>query len=101
MSSRSRTVVAGHPARARRRSRSRGGLLSLSEKQTQAYLAARDVIRRILQTSTLVLPPRVAGPMNATPVGTDGASSAGKASKPARCRVNSRLPCGPVPDPRS
>lgn len=57
MSSRSRTVVAGHPARARRRSRCRSGLLSLSEKQTQAYLAARDVIRRILRTSTLVLPP--------------------------------------------
>lgn len=57
MSSRSRTVVAGHPARACQRSRSRSGLLSFSEKQTQAYLTARDVIRRILRTSTLVLPP--------------------------------------------
>jgi hypothetical protein len=55
MSSRTRNVVAGQAARARRRSR--GGLPSLSEKQTQAYLAARDVLRRIRWTNTLVLPP--------------------------------------------
>jgi hypothetical protein len=57
MSSRSRTVVAGHAARPRLRSRSRSGLPSLSEKQTQAYLAARDVLRRILRTNAFVLPP--------------------------------------------
>ena len=55
MSSRSRTVAAGDPARARQRSRSRSGRLTFSEKQTEAYLAARDVIRRILRTSTLIL----------------------------------------------
>ena len=57
MSSRSRTVVSGHATGARRRSRSRSGLPSLSEKQTQAYLAARDMLRRIQRTNTLVLPP--------------------------------------------
>jgi hypothetical protein len=56
MSSRSRTMAAAHEVLPRR-SRDRGGLPSLSEKQTQAYLAARDVIRRILRTNTLVLPP--------------------------------------------
>lgn len=56
-SSRSRTAPAGHAPGARRGSRSRRGLPSLSEKQTQAYLAARDVLRRIQRTSTLVLPP--------------------------------------------
>jgi hypothetical protein len=61
MSSRSRTVVAGHPARTPQRSRSRSGLPSFSERQTQAYLAARDVIRRIRRTSTLVLPPPKGG----------------------------------------
>lgn len=56
MSSRSRTVVTGHPSRARRRSRSGSGLLSMSEKQIQAYLAARDVLRCIQRTNTLVVP---------------------------------------------
>lgn len=56
MSARSHRVPAGHPARTRRSSRSRSGLLSLSEKQIQAYLAARDVLRRIQRTNTLVLP---------------------------------------------
>ena len=58
MSSRSGTVVVGLPAQARRSSRSRSGLLCLSEKQIQAYLAARDVLRRIQRTNTLVLPPQ-------------------------------------------
>jgi len=57
MSSRCRTVAAGHPTHARRRSRRRSALLSLSEKQIQAYLAARDVLRRIQRTHTLVAPP--------------------------------------------
>lgn len=57
MSSRSRTVASGHAAQARRRIRSRSGLPSLSDKQIQAYLSARDVLRRILRTNTLVLPP--------------------------------------------
>jgi len=57
MSSRSRTVAYGHAARAYQRSRSRSGLPSLSEKQTQAYLAARDLLRRIRRTNTLVMAP--------------------------------------------
>lgn len=61
MSSRSGTVVVGLPAQARRSSRSRSGLLCLSEKQIQAYLAARDVLRRIQRTNTLVLPPQNGG----------------------------------------
>lgn len=57
MPSRSRTVPVGNAAPARRRSRCRSALPSLSEKQTQAYLAARDVLRRIRRTNWLVLPP--------------------------------------------
>ena len=56
MSSRSGTVSAGQPAQSRRSSRSRNGPC-LSEKQIQAYLAARDVLRRIERTSALVLRP--------------------------------------------
>jgi hypothetical protein len=36
--------------------RRRGGLPSMSEKQTQAYLIARDTLRRIGRTCSLVLP---------------------------------------------
>lgn len=56
MSSRTRTLPAGPAERARRNSRGRGGLSSSSEKQTQAYLVARDVLRRIARTHALVAP---------------------------------------------
>lgn len=46
MSSRPRTAAAGRTA-----------LSALSEKQIRAYLAARDVLRRIQRTSSLVMPP--------------------------------------------
>lgn len=36
--------------------RRRGGLPSMSEKQTQAYLIARDALRRLGRTCSLVLP---------------------------------------------
>jgi hypothetical protein len=36
-------------------------MLCLSEKQIKAYLAARDVLRRIQRTNTLVLPPQNGG----------------------------------------
>lgn len=36
--------------------RRRGGLPSMSEKQSQAYLIARDTLRRIRRTCSLVLP---------------------------------------------
>lgn len=56
MSSRPRTMPAGQLSLSRRRSRCRDGLPSLSETQAQAYLAARDVLRRIRRTNSLVLP---------------------------------------------
>ena len=46
-------------SRTRRR---RGSLGSMSEKQTQAYLLARDALRRIQRTSSLL-----AAPPNARP----------------------------------
>ena len=62
MSSRTRSSGAAHAAHASARSPSRGGRPSLSERQTLAYLAARDVLRRIQRTHTLVLPsPKLAG----------------------------------------
>jgi hypothetical protein len=57
MSSRSNTLSAGRRAQASERRRSRTGLPYLSEKQIQAYLAAREVLRRIVHTSPLVMPP--------------------------------------------
>ena len=61
MASRPHAVVSGHAARARRAKRSRSGLTSSSEQQIQAYLVARDLLRRILRTNTLVMPPPNAG----------------------------------------
>jgi hypothetical protein len=58
MSSPSRKLAAGHPARARQSSKGRSGPLYLSEKQLEAYLAARDVLRSIRRTNTLVAPSR-------------------------------------------
>lgn len=41
--------------------RRRAGAPYLSESQTQAYLLARDVLRRIQRTSSLLLPPQDLG----------------------------------------
>jgi hypothetical protein len=58
MSSRSRTSSSRNPERIIRTTMwGRGGLPSMSEKQTQAYLIARDVLRRIRRTCSLVMPP--------------------------------------------
>jgi hypothetical protein len=57
MVSRSVTSASGNSGRNRRSMPRRGGLPSMSEKQTQAYLIARDALRRIQRTSSLVLPP--------------------------------------------
>jgi hypothetical protein len=57
MASRSVTPASGNSGRNRRSMPRRGGLPSMSEKQTQAYLIARDALRRIQRTSLLVLPP--------------------------------------------
>jgi hypothetical protein len=54
MSSRSRTSFPGDAERSRRASRRREGATFTSEKQTQAYLMARDVLRRIQRTSSLI-----------------------------------------------
>lgn len=48
--------VPGITARSSRTMRRRGGLPSMSEKQTQAYLIARDTLRRLGRTCSLVLP---------------------------------------------
>ena len=57
MASRSVTSPSGSARRNQRPMLRRGGLPSMSEKQTQAYLVARDVLRRIRRTSGLDLPP--------------------------------------------
>jgi hypothetical protein len=59
MSTQSRTLKSQQAVRLQRRRPSRNGLPSLSEKQTQAYLAARDVLRRILRTNQLIGPQRM------------------------------------------
>lgn len=43
--------------RARRTRKSRSGLCAMSEKQVQAYLVARDVVRRLRRTCSLVPTP--------------------------------------------
>jgi hypothetical protein len=57
MASRSVTPPSGNGGHNRRSMPRRGGLPFMSEKQTQAYLIARDALRRIQRTSSLVLPP--------------------------------------------
>jgi hypothetical protein len=57
MSSRSGTSLSGNAGQGRTTMKRRGGLPSMSEKQTQAYLIARDALRWIQRTSALVPPP--------------------------------------------
>jgi hypothetical protein len=57
MASRSVASPSGNSGRNRRPMPRRGALPSMSEKQTQAYLIAREALRRIRMTSSLVLPP--------------------------------------------
>jgi hypothetical protein len=54
MSSRTRAPSSGNEARAR--GRPRAAPPAWSERQTQAYLAARDLLRRIGRTHSLVMP---------------------------------------------
>lgn len=54
MASRSSTSLAGDARRTRRARSRRNGLPPLSQKQVQAYLIARDVVRRIKRTCSLV-----------------------------------------------
>lgn len=52
MSSRFNSSLSKSAARIRTKGRRRGGLPSMSESQTQAYLITRDVLRRIQRTSS-------------------------------------------------
>ena len=54
MSSRFGASLSGHAGRGGETMRGRGGSFYMSEKQTQAYLIARDALRRIRRTSALV-----------------------------------------------
>ncbi len=57
MSVRIATSLSGDPDPSRRTMKRRGGLPSMSARQTQAYLLARDALRRIQRTSSLVPAP--------------------------------------------
>ena len=52
MSSRFGSSLSKNAGRAHSKNRRRGGLPSMSESQTRAYLAARDVLRRIHRSSS-------------------------------------------------
>ena len=62
MCSRSATSLLENAGRTRRTTRRRSGLPSMSAKQTQAYLIARDALRRIQRTSSLLADPGNPGP---------------------------------------
>lgn len=57
MTSRFGASLSGNVRRTGTTMRHRSGLPSMSEKQSQAYLIARDALRRIARTSSLVFPP--------------------------------------------
>ena len=56
MSSRFGSSLSKSAGRAHSKNRRRGGLPSMSESQTRAYLAARDVLRRIHRSSSQHFP---------------------------------------------
>ena len=56
MSSRFGSSLSKNAGRIHSEARRRGGLPSMSESQTRAYLTARDVLRRIQRSSSLHLP---------------------------------------------
>lgn len=60
MHSRSSTSLSEAAGRTRMTMGRRGGMPSMSEKQAEAYLAARDALRRIRQTSSFLTPPPAA-----------------------------------------
>jgi hypothetical protein len=62
MQARFGTFLPANGERTRRTTRRRRGVRSMSEKQTQAYLFAREALRRIRRTSELL-----AAPPNAVP----------------------------------
>ena len=63
MNSHSPTPSSGHGRTSRKAAEGSGGLPCMSERQTEAYLLARDALRRIQRTSSLVsaVPQRAAG----------------------------------------
>jgi len=58
MHSRPATSLSETAGKTQRTVARRRGLPSMSEKQTQAYLMARDALRRIRRTSSLLAAPR-------------------------------------------
>ena len=54
MNSHSPTPSSGHGRTAHKAAKGSGGLPYMSERQTEAYLLARDAVRRIQRTSSLV-----------------------------------------------
>ena len=56
MSSRFGSSLSKNAGRIHSEARRRGGLPSMSESQTRAYLTARDVLRRIQRSSSLHFP---------------------------------------------
>jgi hypothetical protein len=58
MSSRLSASLSGTAGQTRRTMRRHSGLPFMSEQQAQAYLIARDALRRIRRTSSLVLSPQ-------------------------------------------
>lgn len=64
--------------------RRRTGLPCMSESQTQAYLIARDFLRRIQRTSSLILPPEdVAKDRRVRSVSTRSWGRSGDSGNPA------------------
>lgn len=57
MSSRFGTSLSGNAGRASRTTRRRGASSAMSERQTQAYLIARDALRHMRRISSLGPPP--------------------------------------------
>jgi hypothetical protein len=64
----SRTSLTGNSDRTRGTMKRRDGLHSMSEKQAQAYLIARDVVRRIRRTCSLVPTPLDGSPDRGDPM---------------------------------
>ncbi len=54
MNSHSPTPSSGHGRTSHKAAKGPGGLPYMSERQTEAYLLARDALRRIQRTSSLV-----------------------------------------------
>ena len=66
MDSPSSTPASGRVRSKRRSAKRSGGMLCMSERQTKAYLLARDAVRRIQRSSLLVQDARSVGGAKST-----------------------------------